>query len=100
MANLHLYRSAAEIGFGRQMDEQHAGRASDGAGAMAAAADIVGEEHLSTCWSEMPPPSLTPTIKRRSRHRVRRYAVRAISGNWGSIVCSAGMPARQTISLT
>src|SRR5215204_3117333 len=37
-------RSSAEIGFGRQMNEQHPGRAADCAGAIAAAADIVGEE--------------------------------------------------------
>ena len=37
--------SSAEIGFGRQMNEQHPGRAADFAGAIAAAADIVGEEY-------------------------------------------------------
>src|SRR5687768_13154290 len=40
-------QSAAEIGFGRQTHEQHAGRAADRAAAMAAAADIVGEKHLA-----------------------------------------------------
>ena len=40
-------RSSAEIGFGRQMNEQHPGRTADCAGAIAAAADIVGEEHVA-----------------------------------------------------
>jgi hypothetical protein len=37
---------SAEIGFGRQMNEQHADRAANSASAMTTAADIVGEEHF------------------------------------------------------
>ena len=37
----------AEIGFGRQMHEQHAGRTADRTAAMAAAADIISEEHFA-----------------------------------------------------
>jgi hypothetical protein len=40
-------RSTADIGLGRQMHEQDARRPADCAGAMAAAADIVGEENLA-----------------------------------------------------
>ena len=39
--------SAAEIGFGRQMNEQNAGGAADRAGAMTAAADVVGQEEVA-----------------------------------------------------
>ena len=39
-------QSAAEIGFGRQMYEQHAGGAADRASTMTAAADIVGQEQF------------------------------------------------------
>ena len=37
---------SAEIGFGRQMNEQHADRAANSASAMTTAADIVGAEHF------------------------------------------------------
>src|SRR6266513_566157 len=38
---------SAEIGFGRQMDEQHADRAANSARAMTTATDIVGEEYFA-----------------------------------------------------
>jgi hypothetical protein len=41
------HRSNADLRLGWQMHKQHAGRAADRAGAMAAAADIVGEEHIA-----------------------------------------------------
>jgi hypothetical protein len=44
-------QSAAEIGFGRQMYEQHAGGAADRASTMTAAADIVGQEHFPAARS-------------------------------------------------
>ena len=37
------------------MHEQHAGRAADGAGAMAAAADIVSDEHFPAAASALLP---------------------------------------------
>src|SRR5260370_17827414 len=38
---------SAEIGFGRQMDEQHGDRAANSARAMTTATDIVGEEYFA-----------------------------------------------------
>src|SRR6266478_814277 len=49
--NLHRSRLAADIGFGRQMHKKHAGRAADRASAVAATADIVGEEHFTAVAS-------------------------------------------------
>ena len=42
-----MLQSEAETRFGRQVHEQHPGWAADGARAMAAAADIIGEKHLA-----------------------------------------------------
>jgi len=52
--------SAAEIGFGRQMHEQHTGRAADRARAMTAGADIVGKEYFAAAAPVLP-PSLVST---------------------------------------
>jgi hypothetical protein len=49
--NFDSSRSAADRGFGRQMHKEHAGRAADRARAMAATADIVGEEDLTATAS-------------------------------------------------
>src|SRR5438067_7985550 len=48
-------RLAADIGFGRQMHEKHAGRAADRASAMAATADIVGKEYFAAAASVLLP---------------------------------------------
>ena len=53
--NFDSWQLDAEIGVGRQMHEQHAGRAADGASAMAAAADIVSEKHLPAAASVLHP---------------------------------------------
>src|SRR5215472_4826248 len=53
--NFDGWQLDAEIGVGRQVHEQHAGGATDGASAMAAAADIVSEEHLPAAASVLLP---------------------------------------------
>src|SRR5690242_12492021 len=53
--NFDSWQLDADSGFGRQMDKQHAGRAADGASAMAAAADIVSEKHFPAAASVLLP---------------------------------------------
>ena len=65
-------QSSAETGFGRQMNEQHPGWAADCVGAIAAAADIVGEEHVASAAPVLLPVAVSTSSVPESRQEAGR----------------------------
>ena len=75
----------SEIGFGRQVDEQNASRAANRARAMAAAADIVGEEHAPAAAAM--PLAAEDVSKAFGDHiLVRNFSIRVMRGDRVGIV--------------